>query len=256
MAIDIHRKRRRSCIVALSPTESSRMHTHRPVWTNQNDSCSSIRPAPVTIKAHSCRIQAYASLTKLKSKLKQTSGLMYRFVPTRWFDGMSTVSVFMSCRTANPKSPIAQVRFDFTRIFFDFRSRCAIAGLPEIEKNVHYLSDLRWISNEVQMHELVAYRECQRYPCASVPDPLQSIVPWPAWLSCRPFSLWGNQIANHSHGNRWPTTIASMFRCLNHKKKTERNLFLYSKIRGKKRQHLELQNEIGKLRFNLTFFTV
>lgn len=59
---------------------------------------------------------------------------MYRLVPTLWFKGMSTVSIEVSYRTASPKSPIAQVPLDFTKIFFDLRSRCAIAGLPNNHK--------------------------------------------------------------------------------------------------------------------------
>lgn len=54
------------------------------------------------------------------------------------------------------------------------------------------------------------YLWCQQYPYVNVPNRLQSIVPWPAWPLCRPFSLLGNQIMNHSHGNRSPTTIVSM----------------------------------------------
>jgi len=41
------------------------------------------------------------------------------------------VSIDVSYRTARPKSPMAQVPLDFTKIFFDFRSRCAMAGLPK-----------------------------------------------------------------------------------------------------------------------------
>jgi len=59
---------------------------------------------------------------------------MYRLVPTLWFNGISTVSMEVSYRTASPKSPIAQVPLDLTKIFFDLRSRCAIAGLPEFYK--------------------------------------------------------------------------------------------------------------------------
>lgn len=53
---------------------------------------------------------------------KLTSGAMYRFVPTRLLSGISTVSVATSCLTARPKSPMAHVVFDFTKIFFDLRS--------------------------------------------------------------------------------------------------------------------------------------
>jgi len=64
--------------------------------------------------------------------LNITSGAIYRLVPTRWFNGISTVSIEVSYRTASPKSPIAQVPLDLTKMFFDLRSRCAMAGLPEI----------------------------------------------------------------------------------------------------------------------------
>lgn len=63
-----------------------------------------------------------------------TSGAIYRLVPTLWFNGISTVSMDVSYRTASPKSPIAQVPLDLTKIFFDLRSRCAMAGLPKIHK--------------------------------------------------------------------------------------------------------------------------
>lgn len=65
-----------------------------------------------------------------------TSGAIYRLVPTRCVEGMSTVSFLTSCRTAKPKSPIAQLKFDLTRIFFDLRSRCAMAGFPILKKDV------------------------------------------------------------------------------------------------------------------------
>lgn len=142
MVIDIHRKHHQNCIVSLSPTVSNRMHTHRLVWMNQSDSYSLTRPAPEKLitfqkKNDWKKVQNCNHWKKKRAKFIQTSGDMYRFVPTRWFDGMSTVSVLMSCRTANPRSPIAQVRFDFTRIFFDFKSRCAIAGLPTF-KIIHF----------------------------------------------------------------------------------------------------------------------
>lgn len=61
---------------------------------------------------------------------------MYLLVPTLWFNGISTVSIDVSYRTARPKSPIAHVPLDFTNIFLDLRSRCAMAGLPEKHKMV------------------------------------------------------------------------------------------------------------------------
>lgn len=59
-----------------------------------------------------------------------TSGAIYLFVPTLCVDGISTVSFLTSCLTAKPRSPMAQLRFDLTRIFLLLRSRCAMAGLP------------------------------------------------------------------------------------------------------------------------------
>lgn len=47
---------------------------------------------------------------------------MYLFVPTRLVEGMSTESRVTSCLTANPKSPITQVKLDFTNMFLDLRS--------------------------------------------------------------------------------------------------------------------------------------
>lgn len=69
----------------------------------------------------------YTALTQIEIF---TSGAIYRLVPTRCVDGMSTASFLTSWRTARPRSPIAQLKFDLTKIFFDFRSRWAIAGLP------------------------------------------------------------------------------------------------------------------------------
>lgn len=60
----------------------------------------------------------------------------YLLVPTLWFGAMSMVSVAESWRTARPKSAMQQVPFFFTRMFFDFRSLCAIAGLPG-EKQIY-----------------------------------------------------------------------------------------------------------------------
>lgn len=60
-----------------------------------------------------------------------TSGDIYLLVPTRLLRGISTVSVVTLYLTAKPKSPIAQVPFDFTNIFLDFKSLWAIAGLPK-----------------------------------------------------------------------------------------------------------------------------
>lgn len=51
-------------------------------------------------------------------------------VPTLWFGAMSMVSVAESWRTARPRSAMQQVPFFLTRMFFDFRSLCAIAGFP------------------------------------------------------------------------------------------------------------------------------
>lgn len=51
-------------------------------------------------------------------------------MPTRWLGAMSMVSVTESCRTASPRSAMAHMPFFFTRIFLDFRSLCAIPGLP------------------------------------------------------------------------------------------------------------------------------
>lgn len=48
---------------------------------------------------------------------------VYLLVPTRWLGAMSIVSVTDSWRTARPRSAMAHVRFFFTRMFFDFRSR-------------------------------------------------------------------------------------------------------------------------------------
>lgn len=50
-------------------------------------------------------------------------GCVYLLVPTRWLGAMSIVSVTDSWRTARPRSAMAHVRFFFTRMFFDFRSR-------------------------------------------------------------------------------------------------------------------------------------
>ena len=46
--------------------------------------------------------------------------------------GMSTLSVSALCRTHSPRSAMAQVKSFLTRIFFDLRSRWAIAGFPKI----------------------------------------------------------------------------------------------------------------------------
>lgn len=59
-----------------------------------------------------------------------TSGAIYRLVPTLLVVGTSTESLDTLCRTANPRSPITQDRLLFTKIFLDFRSLWAMAGLP------------------------------------------------------------------------------------------------------------------------------
>lgn len=57
-------------------------------------------------------------------------------VPTRGFCGMSMVLSTESCFTASPRSAMAQLSFLFTRMFLDFRSLCAIAGLPAHNKEL------------------------------------------------------------------------------------------------------------------------
>lgn len=57
-------------------------------------------------------------------------------VPTRGFCGMSMVLSTESCFTASPRSAMAQLSFLFTRMFLDFRSLCAIAGLPAHRKEL------------------------------------------------------------------------------------------------------------------------
>lgn len=66
-----------------------------------------------------------------------TSCLTHLLVPTRGFWGMSMVFSTESCFTASPRSAMAQVSFLFTRMFLDFRSRCAIAGFPVHSKRNH-----------------------------------------------------------------------------------------------------------------------
>lgn len=56
--------------------------------------------------------------------------LTHLLVPTLGFWGMSMVFSTESCFTARPRSAMAQLSFLFTRMFLDFRSRCAMAGLP------------------------------------------------------------------------------------------------------------------------------
>lgn len=51
-------------------------------------------------------------------------------VPTLWLGAMSMVSVAESCRTAKPRSAMAQVQFFFTRMFLDLRSLWAMPGFP------------------------------------------------------------------------------------------------------------------------------
>ena len=58
-----------------------------------------------------------------------SSGAMYLLVPTLLLNGMSTSSWSVSF-TQRPRSAMTQVRSFFTRMFRDFRSRWAIAGLP------------------------------------------------------------------------------------------------------------------------------
>lgn len=60
--------------------------------------------------------------------------LTHLLVPTLGFWGMSMVLSTESCFTARPRSAMAQLSFLFTRMFLDFRSRCAIAGLPVCRK--------------------------------------------------------------------------------------------------------------------------
>lgn len=60
----------------------------------------------------------------------QQPALTHLLVPTLGFWGMSMVFSTESCFTARPRSAMAQLSFLFTRMFLDFRSRCAIAGLP------------------------------------------------------------------------------------------------------------------------------
>ena len=67
------------------------------------------------------------NLSILKSR---TSGLMYRFVPTRLFCCSSKRPSDSEWVTANPKSAMTQLPSSRTRMFFDLMSRWAIAGLP------------------------------------------------------------------------------------------------------------------------------
>uniref|UniRef100_A0A2M3ZSR1 Putative secreted peptide n=1 Tax=Anopheles braziliensis TaxID=58242 RepID=A0A2M3ZSR1_9DIPT len=47
---------------------------------------------------------------------------------------MSILFVVWLCITASPKSAITHVPFARMRMFFVFRSRCAMAGLPSVPK--------------------------------------------------------------------------------------------------------------------------
>lgn len=76
-----------------------------------------------------------------------TSGAKYRLVPTLLLGTISTVSVAESYLTARPRSAMAQVPFDLTRIFLLFKSLCAMAGFPERKKTISQLQGL-WNSRD------------------------------------------------------------------------------------------------------------
>lgn len=150
---------------------------------------------------------------------------MYLLVPTLWLGAMSIVSVMDSCRTASPRSAMAQVPFFFTKMFLDLRSRCAMPGFPVggdhqgfIKVQIVYFYVLKdfFFDN---------YPVCPGSPCADVPDrwPLRAIT----WSSPRLWrsSGWDSQIMSHAHGSLTLATAVSMCRCL--KKKTE--IFLNQK---------------------------
>ena len=118
----------RHCSGARSPIWPVPGRRRRRVWTSRSGLCWWFRPAPVS------RIDRVNRFVQVEQAVLFTSGAMYLFVPTRWFSGMSTVSVAASKRTARPRSPMAQLPLAFTKMFFDFRSRWAMAGLPVNEQ--------------------------------------------------------------------------------------------------------------------------
>lgn len=80
--------------------------------------------------------------------------LYYLLVPTRWLGAISMVSVAESWRTAKPRSAMQQVPFFFTKMFLDFRSLWAIAGLPAVKHKVRFRAHYIWGRNSKSAHWL------------------------------------------------------------------------------------------------------
>ena len=123
---------------------------------------------------------------------------------------------------------MAHIRLDLTRMFFVFRSRWAMAGLPAQPnpyptRRLHLFlwrfdrnSSFLWgtMTGLLEKSLLSVYLECRGCPCAGGRGRWRWRGPFWPWWSCPLYSGSNNQTESRSRGSRSPTTAASTFHYL------------------------------------------